>query len=525
MPSRRATRRRRSPATAGTVGRSRRRGRIGAVGGSPIAGDRWCSLPAGDGSIRRRPSDVVKLVTALVVLALLVAAIRADLVAAARLVDDVVPPPQGLHWLVSAAVVPRLARDHRRPRRAGPRCRDGCAWRSRRPRPASGTWAVCGLLGALLGTTGGYPAGAAPAGVDPAFPVARLAAAMAVASVTLPYLSRPVRRLVLDADRARRDRHGLAGVGPAARRAGQPGDRMGRRPRSSTCASARRPGFPSAVRGHRRGRRGWASTVESVSARPDQEWGLARFDAIDAAGRPVEVSMYGRDASDAQLLAKLWRFVWYRDSGPTLALTRLQQVEHEAYLTLLAGHAGVAGARRRRGRHERRHRRRGARDPTAAGSAARRARSPTTSTTPTLDAVFAAVAPTARRRGIAHGAISGESVLLAEDGSVSLRDLRRASSGASADRLERDMAAAVVTVALVVGPERAVAAAIRSDRGRPDGRHAGPPAASRLRQGPARPAARPQGAAGPAPRGRRGGRRASIRRSWPRSTASRPARC
>ena len=31
----------------------------------------------------------------------------------------------------------------------------------------------------------------------------------------------------------------------------------------------------------------------------------------------------------------------YRDSGPTLMLNRLQQVEHEAYLTFLAEHAGV----------------------------------------------------------------------------------------------------------------------------------------------------------------------------------------
>ena len=55
----------------------------------------------------------------------------------------------------------------------------------------------------------------------------------------------------------------------------------------------------------------------------------------------IDVSVYGRDASDAQLLAKTARFLFYRDSGPTLALTRRQQVEHEAYLTLMADRAGV----------------------------------------------------------------------------------------------------------------------------------------------------------------------------------------
>ena len=52
--------------------------------------------------------------------------------------------------------------------------------------------------------------------------------------------------------------------------------------------------------------------------------------------------MYGRDASDAKLLSKLGRFLLYRDSGPTLTLTRLQQVEREAYLTMWAGQAGAA---------------------------------------------------------------------------------------------------------------------------------------------------------------------------------------
>ena len=51
-------------------------------------------------------------------------------------------------------------------------------------------------------------------------------------------------------------------------------------------------------------------------------------------GVNVHVSVYARDASDAQLLAKTIRFLLYRDSGPTLTFTRRQQVEHEAYLTL-----------------------------------------------------------------------------------------------------------------------------------------------------------------------------------------------
>ena len=62
-------------------------------------------------------------------------------------------------------------------------------------------------------------------------------------------------------------------------------------------------------------------------------------------GDALDVAVYGRDASDAQLLAKTARFLLYRDSGPTLTFTRRQQVEHEAYLTLMAERAGARVAR------------------------------------------------------------------------------------------------------------------------------------------------------------------------------------
>ncbi len=68
---------------------------------------------------------------------------------------------------------------------------------------------------------------------------------------------------------------------------------------------------------------------------------MAAFAGTDSAGHRLELAVYGRDAADAQWLRKVWRFCIYRDSGPTLVLNRLQQVEHEAYLTFLADHAGV----------------------------------------------------------------------------------------------------------------------------------------------------------------------------------------
>jgi uncharacterized membrane protein YbhN (UPF0104 family)/tRNA A-37 threonylcarbamoyl transferase component Bud32 len=59
-------------------------------------------------------------------------------------------------------------------------------------------------------------------------------------------------------------------------------------------------------------------------------------------GRSLLVKVYGRDAWDGQLLAAAWTALWYRGDTPHLALGRRQQVEHEAFVTLLAERAGVS---------------------------------------------------------------------------------------------------------------------------------------------------------------------------------------
>ena len=53
------------------------------------------------------------------------------------------------------------------------------------------------------------------------------------------------------------------------------------------------------------------------------------------------MKVYGRDATDTRLVAKAWRFLAYKDSGPTLTFTRLQQVEHEALCLYAARDVGV----------------------------------------------------------------------------------------------------------------------------------------------------------------------------------------
>ena len=78
-------------------------------------------------------------------------------------------------------------------------------------------------------------------------------------------------------------------------------------------------------------------SVTGLQLAPVQVWGETRYVAQAPDGAPVSIDVIGRDAADARLFAKLWRFLWYKDSGPTIALTRTQQLEHRAMGKRLEG--------------------------------------------------------------------------------------------------------------------------------------------------------------------------------------------
>src|SRR5436305_8922257 len=80
--------------------------------------------------------------------------------------------------------------------------------------------------------------------------------------------------------------------------------------------------------------------VGSVHLSPVQSSDGTLMLTEDADG-PLWVKALGRDDADTQLAAKAWRSLLYKDAGPTLTLTRLQQVQREAYAMLLAGKNGV----------------------------------------------------------------------------------------------------------------------------------------------------------------------------------------
>jgi len=411
--------------------------------------------PRGGGTTRRRASDAFRLALAVVVVLVSIPVMQANSAAELSIVRAVHPPPAAISWLVTSVfwlgsagvivllaivglLVPRLT---------------AVRWAA-----VAGvlTWGVCALLGVVLGSAAGRPPADALAGVDAGYPVTQLAVAVAVAATALPYLSRPVHRLVsLLLTLAV-----LAGVcgGHALPVNAISSVALGWGVAAGLHLAVGSPlGLPSAAEITE-----WITdlrmTARDITRAPRQVWGVEQFTGRDEAGKTIELSVYGRDASDARVLAKLWRFCLYRDSGPTLILDRLQQVEHEAYLTLMAGRAGVPVP-----------------DVLAAGrfgpsrDAALVTRLPdgpalsqadgADLADATLDEILLATLRLREAR-IAHGALGGDTIIVSDRG-ICVRDFRRASASAPAGRLDGDLAGALGAMAVRAGAERTAAAAAR----------------------------------------------------------------
>ena len=327
---------------------------------------------------------------------------------------------------------------------------------------ALGAVAISLLLIFILGRNGGRPAGAAIEGFYLSFPVIQLAVYMAVVTAALPYLARTLQRIIEAAVL-------LVALSSVVGGHGLPVSVLG-----SLAIGWAATAIVHLVFGSPLG----LPSVDDVDAllaelsiragevRPlaQQTWGVATYRATETNGKgegsELRIAVYGRDAADAKLLAKAGRFLFYRDSGPTLTFTRLQQVEHEAYLTLLADRAGVVVPQVLAASHAG-----SSRDALLVSRIPKGSRladtGPEAITDEMLDSLFEQflLLRTAR---IAHGSVNGDAILVDRTTStVALLDFRNASSNAQVDRLNRDLAGAVASTALAVGPERTAAAAVR----------------------------------------------------------------
>jgi uncharacterized membrane protein YbhN (UPF0104 family)/tRNA A-37 threonylcarbamoyl transferase component Bud32 len=205
--------------------------------------------------------------------------------------------------------------------------------------------------------------------------------------------------------------------------------------------------------------------VSDLELADDQTWGETRFVGRDPDDRPVSVVVIGRDATDARLLHKLWRSLMYRDAGPSISVGRSAQLEHRAYLLLLAAKVGV---------------------PVSEVVIAARAGPGDTAllvlldppghrladldadqiTDGILDDLWANLSRLHRAR-LSHGQLVPANVVVRNGGSTAFVDFSHGSAGAPPERCQRDRVEVLATSAVLIGDDRALDAAVRSLR--PDG--------------------------------------------------------
>ena len=173
----------------------------------------------------------------------------------------------------------------------------------------------------------------------PRFPLVRVGIATAVVTVASPYLARPTRRVG----------QGLVlALALAAMYLGRamPTDVVAAIVLGWGAAAAvhfafgtpaRRPTVAQVHTALDRAR----DPVDRAARRPTQQpVGRAMFVAQGADG-PLRVVALGRDEADAQFLARMWRWIAYRDAAPTLFPTRRRQIEYEADVMRRAADGGA----------------------------------------------------------------------------------------------------------------------------------------------------------------------------------------
>ncbi|MBO0816639.1 MAG: hypothetical protein J2P30_16050, partial [Actinobacteria bacterium] len=134
--------------------------------------------PRGGGTTRRRASDAFRLGCAVIVVAVSIPVMRANSAAELKLAQFLNPAPEAISWLVTSVfwlgsvgvivllavlglLVPRLVAVRRT------------------AVAAVATWAVCLLLGHILGPSAGRPMTGSLAGLDPSYPVTQFAVTIA----------------------------------------------------------------------------------------------------------------------------------------------------------------------------------------------------------------------------------------------------------------------------------------------------------------------------------------------------------
>jgi undecaprenyl-diphosphatase len=413
--------------------------------------------PIGDDQRRRRGSDAVRLILAALAVLCAVLVLRSNSHPEDVITHVLSPAPYGIRWLVTLfwiggsfgtiaflLVTASLAK----------------RWMVVRDLAASavGTLVISGILVLALGASGGRPRSIEFYGYVLSFPVLHVALAISVATAGLPYLSRTVQRLIELIVF-------LAVLATIVAGHGLPANVLGSMAIGWGVTSAIHLGWgsPLGLPSGEELRVALATVgIDAISARPAryQTWGAAHYFAVTDSGESLVVSFYGRDAADAQFLGKVYRLIMYRNSGPAISLTRIQQVEHESSITQLAARSGarvpeVISASEIGPSHD------AALIARAVSGTPFDQFGPDSVSDQVLDDLFAQLLELRSGR-ISHGAISPHTLLADVDhGTAAIVDFRNGISNATDFLLDQDLAGAMASAAVVADPERAARAAVR----------------------------------------------------------------
>ena len=295
-------------------------------------------------------------------------------------------------------------------------------------------------------------------GVDLGFPVPILSASVALVLVALPFLSRGFQRVLEGAIF-------VAVVSGLIHGSGLPISLLGSLAAGWAAAAGVHlifgspTGLPS-VEGIKDSLSLLRISATEIRLADHQEWGPARYRARSDDGRELRVTLYGRDAQESQMFSKLYRMIFLRNYSGVFSLTRLQQVEHECYLTMLA-HDAAPGATS---------------TITASGMVGPQDNGVVVTMLPggnTLlqvkdkgdvvsDKAIASlfdILKNFQTQGIVHGSLNLDRISIQGDQAI-LSDFDRSLNYGSSDALHRDVAAAMCSMAMVVGVDRTAAAAV-----------------------------------------------------------------
>lgn len=83
-------------------------------------------------------------------------------------------------------------------------------------------------------------------------------------------------------------------------------------------------------------------SVTDVAYRDEQPGTVGLATATSAGGASLDIKVYGIDASSRQQAERVWKALWYRSAGPSPRAGRIEQAHHEALAVLMARDAGVS---------------------------------------------------------------------------------------------------------------------------------------------------------------------------------------